>query len=300
MILDLLYLSFAVHNVDDARRAFKDRLGLLSDRMDGDPFLGSDRGARIGFPNRCWLYIVESQQTNSPVFRYLEAKGPGLERAAFRTDDIEAELARVQRGGVPLDKTDIFDTPSGKRFVVPPQYVTGITVELIQPKEGYWAPATLQHPADVLGLQHIGVATADFEQTRTALSSLLDLPMDDLRFDQHGGQQKDVIFLPGNDRLWLHVVESWEESGRIGAFMAKKGPGLEHIAVEVEDIREGVKLALNGKCSYEDNPFLDYMVYTSRPDGFEAFLRPEITTGLVVELIEPYPFSRGYRERPRR
>lgn len=297
MILDMLYVSFAVNNVNDSRRAFRDRLALPSERMPPDSFLGSDDGARIAFPNKCCLYIVESQQRGSPIYQFLDEKGPGLERIAFRSDDIEREFERVRSAGIPLKDGDLKETPTGLRFAVPSEHVSGVTVEVLQPSPGCWVLDPPRSIAGVLGLQHIGVATHNLTDFVNRFAQLFDLSPSDLRGDQHGGQQKDVIFKPGNDRLWLHVVESWEPEGRVGCFVEERGEGLEHICVEVDDIRESVKRVLDGKCSYEDNPFLDRMIYTSRPDGFEAFIRPDLMTGLTVELIEPFPFSRGYRER---
>ena len=94
MILELLYVGFAVEDVDKTRRVFRDLFGLSGERMEADPYLGTDKGARIAFPNNCWLYVMESQQPGSPVHEFLESRGPGLERVAFLTDDVEAEFHR--------------------------------------------------------------------------------------------------------------------------------------------------------------------------------------------------------------
>lgn len=292
MILKLLYVGFAVENVDHTRRTFRDLFGLTGERMDPDPFLGTDKGARIAFPNECWLYVMESQKPQSRICQYLQQKGPGLERVAFLTDDIETEFDRVRKGGVALDDNAIVDTPSGRRFVVPPEFVSGVTVELCQPAAGHWvfdAPANI---SGVLGLQHIGVAVRDLETYCESFDRLFDLPATDLRTDQHGGEQKDVMIEPGNDRLWLHVTQSWGKNARVRQFLEQKGEGLEHLCIEVDDIREAVK-----RVNLAGIPFFDHKIFTNRPDGFEAFVYPEHSTGVTVELIEPYPTSRGYRER---
>jgi len=292
MILGLLYVGFVVENVDRTRRTFKELFGLPGERMEPDPFLGTDKGARIAFPNQCWLYAMESHQSESPIFQYMQQKGPGLERVAFLTDDIEAEFERVRGGGIPLSNDDLADTPSGLRFVVPPEYAHGITVELLQPLASSWgfdAPANI---FGVLGLQHIGVAARGLEATCKTFERLFDLQLRDLRHDQHGGQQKDVMIMPGNDRLWLHVTQSWGPKARVRIFLEEKGQGLEHICIEVDDIREAVKRATSAGI-----PIFDHKIYTNRPDGFEAFVYSEHTTGVTVELIEPYPTSRGYRPR---
>ncbi len=290
MILGLLYVGCAEENVDYTHRTFKELFGLPGERVEPDPFLGTDRGARIAFPNQCWLYVMESHQPESRIFQYMQERGAGLERIAFMTDDIEAEFERVRRGGVPLSDDDLADTPSGRRFVVPPEYVSGVTVELFQPSAGYWVHDAPANISGVLGLQHIGIAVRDSEVTCNTFERLFDLHPRDLRIDQHGGEQKDAIITPGNDYLWLHVVQSWGPKARVRMFLEEKGEGLEHICIEVDDIREAVK-----RVTGAGTPIFDHKIYTNRPDGFEAFVYPEHTTGVTVELIEPYPTSRRYR-----
>ena len=72
-------------------------------------------------------------------------------------------------------------------------------------------------------------------------------------------------------------------------FLEERGPGLEHIAIEVSDIR-GAVMRVTG-CGI---PIHDHKIFTNREDGFEAFVYPEYTGGVTVELIEPFPTSRGY------
>ncbi len=292
MISELLYVGFAVTDVDHTRRVLWDFLRLPSERMEADPFLGTTRGARIAFPNRCWLYLMESQDPGSRVFQHVREKGPGLERIALRTDDIEADVERLRANGVPAEQLNLAETPLGVRLVVPPERLSGTTVELLQVRAGAWEPCAPDSTSGVLGLQHIGIATNNLENALANMQKLLDLPSRQLRTNQHGGQQKDVILLPGNDRLWLHMVQSWEPGSRVATFLKEHGEGLDHICIEVEDIRKPciriIELGI---------PFVNHKIHTDRPDGFEAFLSPEYTTGIALELIEPFPFSRGYRER---
>jgi len=292
MIYGLLYVGFAVESVDATRRTFKGLFGLPGERMAADPFLGTGKGIRLAFPNECWLYAMESHQPDSPVRQFIDRRGAGLERVAFLSDDIEAKFQRVQQAGVPLDATALVDTPSGRRFFVPGEFVSGVGVEVIQPAPGAWqfdAPANI---SGVLGLQHIGVAVRDIDATCDAFARLFDLQPGKLRTDQHDGEQKDVMIELGNDRLWLHVTQSWGENARVRQFLDEKGEGLEHLCIEVDDIRAAVNMVTR-----QGVPIFDHKIFTNRPDGFEAFVYPEHSTGVTIELIEPYPTSRGYRER---
>lgn len=292
MILSLLYVSFVVEDLDQTRRVFMEVFGLPSERMAPDPFLGTRRGARIAFPNACWLYLMEPSGSDSLVAKYYREKGPGLERVAFLTDEIEEEFQRVRAQGIPLQDDDLVESLVGKRFVVPPDYVSGVAVEILEPRGDCWTCRTPPMISGVLGLQHIGIGVKDLDAAARSFQELFGLEPRDLRTDQHEGEQRDVMIMPGNDRLWLHIVESWGPRARVTKFVQEKGEGLEHLCIEVDDIREAVKRVTGAGV-----PIYEHKIFTNRPDGFEAFVYPEHTTGVTVELIEPYPTSRGYRER---
>ena len=42
----------------------------------------------------------------------------------------------------------------------------------------------------------------------------------------------------------------------------------------------------------------DNKIYLDRADGLESFVRAVDNHGVTIELIEPYPTSRGYRGNP--
>lgn len=295
MILSLLYVGLVVEDVDRTRRTFKELFGLPSEWLAPDPFLGTKKAARIAFPNDCWLYLMEPCQRDSLIARYLREHGPGLERVALLSDEVEAEFERVERAGVSLKAGALEDTVVGRRFVVPPEYVTGVAVEVLQPHGRVW---DLGAPANIsgnLGLQHIGVAARDLEATSKIFRDLFDVEPRDLRTDQHSSEQKDIMVPFGNDRLWLHIAQSWGQNARVRRFLEQKGEGLEHLCFEVDDIRDAVN-----RVTGEGVPLFENKIFTNRPDGFEAFIYPEYSSGVTIELIEPYPTSRGYRpERPK-
>jgi methylmalonyl-CoA/ethylmalonyl-CoA epimerase len=175
---------------------------------------------------------------------------------------------------------------------VPPEYVSGVRVDVLQPTTGHWEHDAPSDISGVLGLQHIGVAVEDLDAAIDAFKTLFGLAPRGLRDDQHGGEQLDMMIEPGNDRLWLHVTQSWGPNARVRHFLDRVGQGLEHLCIEVDDIREAVIRVTDAGV-----PIDDHKIFTNRPDGFEAFVYPEFTTGVTVELIEPYPTSRGYRPR---
>ena len=290
MIIKLLYVGFAVENVDRTRRIMRDMIGLHGEQVEEDPYLGTDKGARLAFPNECWLYVMESHQSDSPVASFLRDRGPGLERVALLSDDIESEFDRVRQAGVPIPASALASTPLGRRFTVPARHVSGVAVEVYESDPDAWVYDSPANINGVLGLQHIGLAVRDLAETREQFRRFFDLEAAGFRTDQHGGEQQDIMICPGNDRLWLHVTQSWGENARVRHYMDRTGEGLEHLCIEVYDIRRAVS-----RVTSAGSPLHEDKIFTNRPDGFEAFIYPEHTSGVTIELIEPYPFSRGYR-----
>ena len=290
MITRLQHVGFAVRNVDQTRRVFRDLFGLESRSEEADPLVGVHKAASIPLPNACSIYVMESSDPDSSVYRYLQEKGPGLERIVLLTDDIQEDYERIRNAGIQLAGDTLAQTAAGDRLMVPAEYVFGITVELIQSSDPTCYSGEQPNRSGVLGLQHIGVAAPNLDELGEVFKKLFDLEMQGFRTDQHGGEQRDAIIEPGNDRLCLHCVESSEPTTRVRKYLEEKGPGLEHICIEVSDIREAV-LRVTGR----GVPIHDHKIFTNREDGFEAFVYLEHTTGVTVELIEPFPTSRGYR-----
>lgn len=293
MIVRLQHVGLAVRSMEETCKTFERLFGLKCQGLRNDQGKGMQLDCRILLPNRCWLHIVQNWNPESRVNRHLKQKGPGVEHIALESDDIEADVQRVKDAGAPIFQDKIFNAPDGFEAFVYPEHTTGVTVELIQPHDTSWAfQICRRSERNVLGLQHIGLAVRDLEKTCKIFKELFGLRCQDLRTDQHGGTQKDAMIPLGNDRLWLHVVESWARDNRVYQHLEEHGEGLEHIAIEVNNVKDAVdRVKAAGIPIYQDR------IYTDRDDGLEAFVYPEYTTGAAVELIQPHPWSRGYRPR---
>jgi methylmalonyl-CoA/ethylmalonyl-CoA epimerase len=75
---------------------------------------------------------------DTPVGKFLAAKGPGLHHVAYQTPDIEAELERLRAAGLRLiDEQPRTGIRNSKVAFVHPKATGGVLTEIVQPAEGH-------------------------------------------------------------------------------------------------------------------------------------------------------------------
>jgi 4-hydroxyphenylpyruvate dioxygenase-like putative hemolysin len=132
-----------------------------------------------------------------------------------------------------------------------------------------------------LRVQHIGICVHDLSAACARFERVFGLEARDFRDDQGGGFQLDARILLGNE-CWLHLVQNWNPESRVNRFLREKGEGLEHIAIETDDIEGDVALLRKaGVPIFQDRIF-------DANDGFEAFVYPDHLPGLTIELIQSH------------
>ncbi|MFN2266327.1 MAG: methylmalonyl-CoA epimerase [Anaerolineales bacterium] len=126
-------------------------------------------------------------------------------------------------------------------------------------------------------INHIAIVVDHIEDS-LSLWNILGLESGRIRdVPQH---ESRVAFLPLGD-LEIELVEPTSDSSGIARYLAKHGPGLHHICIEVEDI-DGVLATLE-----EKGIDLIYGKPQSSDDGRKyAFIHPKSANGVLVELYE--------------
>ena len=141
----------------------------------------------------------------------------------------------------------------------------------------------------ILRLQHIGTAHKSHASAAERLRQV-GLEPAELRTDQGRGFQLDSRKLLGNE-CWLHVVHNWNPEARVCQYLRTIGEGLEHIAIETDDIEGAVARVRESAPIFEDRIF-------HAADGFEAFVYPDDGCGFTVELIQPHASSWNWPDPP--
>ncbi len=126
-------------------------------------------------------------------------------------------------------------------------------------------------------INHIGLAVADVDEVKKLYTDLLGLPLD---HEEMLGELK-IAFVPVGETN-LELVQSTEPDGVMAKYVAKKGEGIHHIALEVEDIDSAVKeLLAKGMTMIDQEP------RQGAHGARIAFLHPKATHGVMIELVEP-------------
>jgi len=126
-------------------------------------------------------------------------------------------------------------------------------------------------------LDHIGIAVESLEKASGFYKSLgLEIEA----VEEVAEQKVKVAILPlGESRVEL--LESLDPEGPVGKFVAKKGQGLHHIAVRVEDLAGTLaKLAESGVQLIDREP------RRGAEGCLIAFVHPKSTGGVLLELTE--------------
>jgi|SRR5699024_1490857 len=127
-------------------------------------------------------------------------------------------------------------------------------------------------------IAHIGIAVHNVEQAIPFYQDSLGLELEGMEQVETEGV-KVAFFKIGESRLEL--LEPLHTSSPIHGFLQKRGEGIHHIALEVDDIQKRLQtLKEKGIRLIHDEP------KEGANDAQIAFLHPKSTNGVLLELCQ--------------
>lgn len=130
----------------------------------------------------------------------------------------------------------------------------------------------------VKSINHVAVVVDDIEKSLSFWRDALGIHLHELR--DVPAEKSKVAFLPlaGSE---VELVQPTTDDSGIAKYLAKRGPGMHHICLEVDDIA-GMMAELKAK---------NIRLINEEPrlaaDGKRyAFIHPEATGGVLVELYQ--------------
>jgi methylmalonyl-CoA/ethylmalonyl-CoA epimerase len=131
MITGLDHVAIAVEQLDEAIRRFAEDLGL---DFKGTEDVHGAQTTTAFFPiSGTQIELIHPLDGGGPVASYLEKRGPGLHHLCFRTDDIEADMARLRDRGYRLLSDQPQPGAHGTKVVfIHPKSTGGVLIELAE------------------------------------------------------------------------------------------------------------------------------------------------------------------------
>lgn len=127
-------------------------------------------------------------------------------------------------------------------------------------------------------VDHIGIAVDDLAAAVAVYEGVLGLSL--LGYETVEDQRVRVAKLSGGDDV-IELLEPTEEDSPIGKFIAKRGPGIHHICLEVDDIE-----ATLARFKEKGLKLIDESPRIGAGGARIAFVHPKSTSGVLIELSE--------------
>ena len=128
-------------------------------------------------------------------------------------------------------------------------------------------------------IDHVGVAVEDMDAALTLYRDALGLPL----------THRETVEEQGVDAALLDVGESHVEllaplgpDTPVGKYLARKGPGLHHVAYAVQDIEAEL-----GRLRDAGLRLIDETPRTGIRDSRVAFVHPGAVGGVLTEIVQP-------------
>lgn len=129
---------------------------------------------------------------------------------------------------------------------------------------------------DISHIEHIGIAVEDLEASIEYYERVLGLKCYAVE-EVEDQKVKTAFFSVGGTKIEL--LESTSPDGPIGKFIAKKGPGMHHIAFAVDDATKALTQAKEKGVTLIDKKS------RKGAEGLDiGFLHPKSTHGVLTEL----------------
>lgn len=128
-------------------------------------------------------------------------------------------------------------------------------------------------------ISHIGIAVENLGAAKEFFDKHFALPSS---APENFGELQ-FSFIPfGGEGTRLELLQSTTEEGQMAKFIAKRGPGIHHIALEVDDIQAELD-----RLKSEGVQLINQQPYRNAHQELVAFIHPKSTNGVLIELIQP-------------
>ena len=127
------------------------------------------------------------------------------------------------------------------------------------------------------GIHHVGVAVLDLDEAIETYGRLFGAELE--HRDTVSEQGVEAAAVRVGDSL-IELLAATEEDTPVGRFLARRGPGMHHVAYEVDDLEEELAAL--------DERGVELIDHEPRPGMYGlrvAFVHPDAADGVLAELV---------------
>lgn len=132
--------------------------------------------------------------------------------------------------------------------------------------------------AKIISFNHVAIVVKDLESALNFWNKALGIPLE--KINDVPSENSKVAFLPLNGAEIELVQPTVEDSG-IGKFLQKRGQGMHHICIEVDDIEDMISHLQSFGIR-----MINEVSKTTNDGKKYAFIHPESASGVLVELYQ--------------
>ncbi|MCA9936640.1 MAG: methylmalonyl-CoA epimerase [Ardenticatenaceae bacterium] len=127
-------------------------------------------------------------------------------------------------------------------------------------------------------INHIAIVAPDLDEAMGFWVEALGLPVS--RVEDVPAEAVKVAFLPIGESN-LEILQPTDESSGVARYLEKRGPGMHHICLEVDDIEAAL-----AQLKAANVPLINDEPQSGHHNTRYAFIHPKGTGGVLVELYE--------------
>lgn len=127
-------------------------------------------------------------------------------------------------------------------------------------------------------INHVAIVVDDMEQSLAFWRDALGIELHELR--EVPAEKSQVAFLP-LDGAEIELVKPTSGDSGLAKYLAKRGPGMHHVCLEVDDIE-----AMMALLTEKSIRLINEAPRTAADGKRYAFIHPESTGGVLVELYQ--------------
>lgn len=127
-------------------------------------------------------------------------------------------------------------------------------------------------------INHIGIAVKSLDETLPFYRDGLNMPLCGI---EEVVDQKVRVAMLGIGEAKIELLEPTSPESPIAKFLEKNGPGIHHIAYEVDDVKQAIEHMLN-----EGARMIDQEPRAGAHGTQIAFVHPKSSHGVLTELCQ--------------